>query len=98
MAPMPTTPLCPTDALATFSRVMGEMEGIGFEKLKAQQQQLGDKVRALLESKGVKSVAAPGFQAPGVIVSYTDDSDIQSGLKFKQAGLPNRGGGAFAMR
>ncbi|MDP6039797.1 MAG: alanine--glyoxylate aminotransferase family protein, partial [Candidatus Latescibacteria bacterium] len=48
---------------------------------------LGDKVRTLLVSKGIKSVAAEGFQAPGVVVSYTDNSDIQTGKKFAEIGL-----------
>jgi len=77
----------PTDALTTFRNVMKETEKYGFEKVKQQQQELGDKVRALLTSKGIKSVSAEGFQAPGVIVSYTDDSDIHTGLKFSAQGL-----------
>ena len=52
-----------------------------------QQQELGDKIRALLVDKGFKSVAAPGFQAPGVVVSYTEDSDLQTGKKFAANGL-----------
>ncbi|MEE3152251.1 MAG: alanine--glyoxylate aminotransferase family protein, partial [Acidobacteriota bacterium] len=52
-----------------------------------EQQELGDKVRALLVDKGIKSVAAEGFQAPGVVVSYTDDAGIQDGKKFAEAGL-----------
>jgi aspartate aminotransferase-like enzyme len=63
------------------------MEAYGFERASAQQQHLGNRVRALLTSKGVKSVAAEGFQAPGVVVSYTDDSDIHSGRKFAGVGL-----------
>ena len=77
----------PTDALATFRAVMQEIEAIGFGTVKAQQQELGDKVRALLSDKGVKSVAAEGFQAPGVVVCYTTDADIQTGKKFAAAGL-----------
>jgi aspartate aminotransferase-like enzyme len=77
----------PTDALRTFRDVMKETEAIGFEKVHAQQQELGDKVRALLESHGIKSVAAEGFQAPGVVVSYTEDSGIHTGKKFKDMGI-----------
>ena len=77
----------PTDALAAFHKVMGEIEAIGFDTLRAQQQELGDKIRALLTDKGIKSVAAPGFQAPGVVVCYTDDGDIQTGKKFAANGL-----------
>lgn len=77
----------PTDGLAVLRKVMKEMEEYGFDKVCAEQRELGKQVRALLESKGVKSVAAEGFKAPGVIVSYTDDDDIKSGKKFAQAGI-----------
>ncbi len=77
----------PTDGLLQFRDVMKETEDYGFDKVKAEQQELGDKVRALLTKHGFKSVAAPGFEAPGVVVSYTDDSDIQNGKKFATAGL-----------
>ncbi len=77
----------PTDALTTFRNVMQETEAYGFDKIRAEQQELGDKVRALLVSKGIKSVAAEGFQAPGVVVSYTDDSGIHNGKKFAELGL-----------
>ena len=77
----------PTDALATFQNVMGEIEAAGFDTVRAQQQELGDKIRALLVDKGFKSVAAPGFQAPGVVVSYTEDGDLQTGKKFAANGL-----------
>ncbi len=77
----------PTDALTTFCQVMKETEAYGFDKVKAAQQELGDKIRALLTSKGIKSVAAEGFQAPGVVVSYTDDKEIHNGKKFAAAGM-----------
>ena len=77
----------PTDALRGFRDVMLETEKRGFDNMKALQQELGDKVRALLVSKGIKSVAAEGFQAPGVVVSYTDDPDIQNGKKFLELGI-----------
>ena len=77
----------PTDALTVFRDAMKETENYGFDKICAQQQELGDKVRALLSSKGIKSVAAEGFQAPGVVVSYTEDPDIHTGKKFMDAGL-----------
>ena len=70
-----------------FRDAMKEAEEYGFDKVRAKQQELGDKVRALLVSKGIKSVAAEGFQAPGVVVSYTEDAGIQSGKKFLDAGL-----------
>ncbi len=77
----------PTDSLTKFRDVMKETEAYGFAKVHAQQQELGDKVRAVLEAKGIKSVAAKGFQAPGVVVSYTDDKGLHSGKKFMQEGM-----------
>ena len=77
----------PTDSLARLRDVMRETERRGFDTVRAQQQELGDRVRALLAGRGIRSVAAEGFQAPGVVVSYTDDADIQSGRKFLGAGL-----------
>ncbi|MDH3640406.1 MAG: aminotransferase class V-fold PLP-dependent enzyme [Gammaproteobacteria bacterium] len=77
----------PTDGLATFRDVMKQTQDYGFDKVRAEQQELGDKVRALLVSKGFKSVAAEGFQAPGVVVCYTDDAEIQNGKKFLVQGL-----------
>ena len=77
----------PTDALVSFRNAMKETEAHGFEKSRAEQQELGDKVRRLLVGKGFKSLAAEGFQAPGVVVSYTGDADIQNGKKFADQGL-----------
>ncbi|HRE19174.1 MAG TPA: alanine--glyoxylate aminotransferase family protein, partial [Rhodocyclaceae bacterium] len=77
----------PTDALARLRDVMLEADGIGMEKLKVAQQELGRKVRAMLAAQGYKSVAAPGFEAPGVVVSYTDDPELQSGKKALAQGL-----------
>ena len=77
----------PTDALARCRDTMRETENCGFATVRAAQQALGDRVRALLTAKGFRSVAAEGFQAPGVVVSYTDDPDIQSGRKFLVEGL-----------
>lgn len=77
----------PTDSLASFAQVMKETEEYGFDKVMAAQQALGDKVRALLVSKGIKSVAAEGYQAPGVVVSYTTDSGFQNGSKFAAEGM-----------
>ncbi|HWK69644.1 MAG TPA: alanine--glyoxylate aminotransferase family protein [Burkholderiaceae bacterium] len=77
----------PTDSLKVLRDVMAETEAYGFDKVRAEQQELGDKVRALLRGKGYKSVAATGFEAPGVVVSYTDDDGIHSARKFAQAGL-----------
>lgn len=77
----------PTDSLIALRDVMLEMEAFGFEKARTAQEELGRRVRALLASKGFKSVAAPGFEAPGVVVSYTADPDIQSGKKFLDLGM-----------
>jgi len=77
----------PTDALLKFRDTMMETKAYGFDKVKQEQLELGQKARALLTSKGFKSVAAEGFQAPGVVVSYTDDSDIHNGKKFMAEGL-----------
>jgi len=77
----------PTNALCAVRDVMKETEQFGFDKMRAAQLELGGKVRKLLASKGYKSVAAEGFLAPGVVVSYTDDDEIRSGRKFLDAGL-----------
>ena len=77
----------PTDALLRLRDVMQETRAYGFDKVKVEQQQLGDQVRALLARKGIRSVAAAGFEAPGVVVGYTDDPGLQSGQKFLDAGL-----------
>ena len=77
----------PTDALVQFRNVIHETAAYGLATAQAHQQELGDKVRALLTGKGFKSVAAEGFQAPSVIVCYTDDPDIQTGKKFREAGV-----------
>ena len=82
----------PTDALKILRNVMKETQSLGFAALKAKQQELGDKVRALLVSNGYQSVAAKGFQAPGVVVSYTKDPEIQSGKKFIAMGLQTAAG------
>ncbi len=77
---------------AMLRDAMQETESYGFAKVRAEQQELGDKVRALLAKKGFKSVAAEGFLAPGVVVSYTDDAGIQSGKKFLGLGLQTAAG------
>ncbi len=77
----------PTDALVKFRDAMKETEEYGFDKVRAEQWELGEKVRALLVSKGFRSVAAEGFQAPGVVVSYCEDDGIHSGKKFAELGL-----------
>ena len=66
---------------------MQEARDYGFERLRNEQQALGDAVRGLLNEKGLQSVAAPGYEAPGVVVCYTDDPDLSSGRKFAAQGL-----------
>jgi len=82
----------PTDGLKNFRDVMKETQGLGFEAMKEAQIELGNKVRAVLEEHGYKSVAADGYKSPGVIVSYTNDPAIKSGAKFSQAGMQIAGG------
>ena len=82
----------PTDALAAMRDVMLETETYGFAKVCREQQELGRRIRQLLVSQGFPSVAAAGFQAPGVVVSYTSDPDIQSGRKFLAVGLQTAAG------
>ncbi|MEX0349999.1 MAG: aminotransferase class V-fold PLP-dependent enzyme [Paracoccaceae bacterium] len=77
----------PTDALKAFRNTMVETRDYGFEKLGEAQWALGNGVRAMLKEKGVTSVAADGFGAPGVVVSYTGDPDIKSGKKFAAEGM-----------
>ena len=82
----------PTDALTRLSAVMKETQAYGFAKVKAEQELLGKKVRSMFERRGLPSVAAEGFKAPGVVVSYTTDADIQSGKKFLEQGLQTAAG------
>ena len=77
----------PTDALRIFRNAMLETEQIGFEKLCAAQWQQGNGVRAMLDERGIRSVAADGFAAPGVVVCHTGDAEIQNGKKFAAVGL-----------
>ncbi|UZD91438.1 aminotransferase class V-fold PLP-dependent enzyme [Cognatishimia activa] len=77
----------PTDALKAFRDTMLETKDYGFEKLRDAQWALGNGVRAILAEKGIKSVAADGFGAPGVVVSYTSDPAIQNGSKFVAEGM-----------
>lgn len=77
----------PTDALLTLRDAMLETREMGFETARAAQWELGRKVRAALAERGYASVAAEGFAAPGVVVSYTDDPDIRSGRKFVEQGV-----------
>ena len=77
----------PTDAILGFRDAMVETKAMGFEAAKAAQWALGRAVRGMLAAKGGPSVAAEGFQAPGVVVSYTSDPEVQNGSKFRAEGL-----------
>jgi len=77
----------PTDALRAFRDVMLETREYGFDKLSEAQWEQGRRVRAALKARGIKSVAAEGFEAPGVVVSYTDDPEVQAGKKFAALGV-----------
>ena len=82
----------PTDTLMRLRDVMAETEAYGFDKVRAEQEELGVRVRALLAARGFRSVAAPGFEAPSVVGMYTEDDGIRSGAKFAAAGLQTAAG------
>ncbi|MCE6951895.1 aminotransferase class V-fold PLP-dependent enzyme [Cereibacter sphaeroides] len=77
----------PTDALLDFRDAMAETRALGFAAMKEAQWRLGTEVRAMLAAKGITSVAADGFAAPGVVVSFTDDPEVQTGRKFLAEGM-----------
>ena len=77
----------PTDAIKHFRDTINETAEFGFDNARKKQQELGDKVRTLLQRYNINSVAAKGFHAPGVVVSYTTDKEIQNGSKFKDIGM-----------
>ncbi len=77
----------PTDALKAFRDTMQETRDFGFDKLCEAQWELGNRVRDALKARGVSLVAADGFGAPGVVVAYTSDPEIQNGSKFAALGL-----------
>ncbi|MDE2161448.1 MAG: alanine--glyoxylate aminotransferase family protein, partial [Burkholderiales bacterium] len=82
----------PTDALLRSRVAMVQTRELGFERLRAAQIELGARVRSLLVARGFPSVAAEGFQAPGVVVSYTDDDAIHSSKAFAAVGLQTAAG------
>ncbi|MCB2074231.1 MAG: alanine--glyoxylate aminotransferase family protein [Novosphingobium sp.] len=82
----------PTDALRVLRNAMAEAQAAGFERLRAAQWEQGNAVRAMLAERGVKTVAADGFGAPGVVVCYTDDPEIHNGKKFAALGLQTAAG------
>jgi len=77
----------PTDSLRQFRDTITESKKIGFDKLCDAQWQLGNRVREVLQAKGIESVAAEGYQAPGVVVCYTDRDDMHKGSAFAEAGV-----------
>jgi len=77
----------PTDSLRVFRDTLIETKNYGFEKVRQEQIALGAAIRNLLESRGFQSVAADGFKAPTVVVSYTDDDNMKNGSKFAAAGV-----------
>lgn len=77
----------PTDSLRSLRDAIREIEAFGLEKARRKQWELGTRVRALLTERGLPGIAAEGFEAPGVVVCYTDDEGIRTGRKFEQAGL-----------
>ncbi|MEO7151860.1 MAG: alanine--glyoxylate aminotransferase family protein, partial [Burkholderiaceae bacterium] len=82
----------PTDALTRTRDLMLQTRALGFERLRAQQFELGRRVRGLMTARGLRSVAADGFQAPGVVVSYTDHDGLHTGQAFLDAGLQTAAG------
>ncbi|WP_425092532.1 aminotransferase class V-fold PLP-dependent enzyme [Tropicimonas sp. S265A] len=77
----------PTDGLRAFRDTMLETQEYGFQRLKEAQWALGTRVRDLMAARGFESVAADGYGAPGVVVVYTDDPDLQNGKKFAAQGV-----------
>jgi aspartate aminotransferase-like enzyme len=77
----------PTGGLLQLRDSMRETLSRGQEPLREAQWALGGKVRAMLAARGYPSVAAPGFEAPGVVVCYTQDPEIGNAKKFVALGL-----------
>ncbi len=82
----------PTDALARTRDVMMATREYGFARLRDEQWEIGRRVRAMMASHGIKSVAAEGFQAPGVVVSFTDDDGLHSAKAFIAEGVQTASG------
>lgn len=77
----------PTDGLRQLRDTLKECQNIGFETLKQAQITLGKEILAVLENKGIQSVAQAAYQAAGVIVCHAPNDDIHKGITFAQAGL-----------
>ncbi|WP_417547949.1 aminotransferase class V-fold PLP-dependent enzyme [Marinobacter segnicrescens] len=82
----------PTDTLAILRDAMAETENTGFDVLKDRQWQLGQQVRAVFADAGFRSVAAEGFEAPGVVVLHTENTDIHNTRLFREQGLQTAAG------
>ena len=82
----------PTDALRMSAEAMADTEAFGFGEARRRQWELGGRVRGLLAARGIPSVAAAGFEAPGVVVGHTDDPTVQNGSRFAAAGLQTAAG------
>jgi aspartate aminotransferase-like enzyme len=82
----------PTDGLLRLHASMQQTLQFGLETARAPQQDLGRKVRALLAGMNFHSVAAPGFEAPSVVVSHTDDPELSNARRTAAAGLQTAAG------
>src|SRR5690606_19135508 len=77
----------PTDSIAHNLAQMVETRDRGLDTLRAAQIELGTRVRVLLASRGLPSVAASGFAAPSVVVVHTTDAGLRTGSSFREQGL-----------
>lgn len=79
----------PTDSLRKFHEISVETLQFGLPELKQAQIDMGKQAHDLLQSKGLTSVAAPGYQAPGVLVYYSPESTDNPVMmnRFKEQGL-----------
>ncbi len=77
----------PTDGLRRFRDAMVETRTFGLERARLAQLALGEQVRKMLAKRGFTSVAAAGFEAPGVVVCYTEDTELHSGRKLAAEGI-----------
>jgi len=83
----------PTDALNLFRDAALETKELGFGKAKQLAWDLGNECRDMMKSKGLRTVSAPGYEAPGVNVWYTQSPDMFQ--KFKAEGFQVAAGVPF---
>jgi len=79
----------PTDGLRDFHEISVETLKFGLPELKEGQLNLGWKARKAMDVRGLTSVAAPGSQAPGVLVFYSP-AGVENPVmmnRFKDHGL-----------